>query len=266
MGPLNECQPEVVDDIQKLSAAIDDLSQKDTLYVDCEGDRLTRYGTLYTVQIYDGNPQRRVYLVDIDTLGRAAFDSISTKGNTLRSLLETKRVVFFDPRADIDALWNLFQVMPSNVLCLQLAEIAYRRRTEKSSAAWEPPFVSGLGKCIDLYCRGSLTRNEIAIKTKVSSELRAGRFQYSDFKLSNTKNSQDMRTYACVDVLCLPELERRIWQGKLCSGGERWVLENSRARCGRAKEHVAPEVFGSRSNTIPPRFTYTHHTGLVCKC
>ncbi|KAG9319337.1 hypothetical protein KVV02_004632 [Mortierella alpina] len=265
MTSISACQPEVIDDVLMLSAAVDELSQKDTLYVDCEGDKLSRYGALYTVQIYDGNPQRRVYLVDVDILGASAFDSVSTLGNTLRSLLETKRLVFFDPRGDIDALWNLFQVMPGNVLCLQLAEIAYRRRT-KTRAIWEPSYVNGLGKCIDQYCRGSLTRNEIAIKARVSSELKAGRFQYSDFKLSNSNDSQDMRIYACADVLCLPELEKTFWQGSLCSGGEQWVLENSRSRCARAKEYVARDVFGSKKNAIPPPFSYTHHTGLVCRC
>lgn len=263
---ISECQPEVIDDVLKLSTVVDDLAQKDTLYVDCEGENLSRYGALYTVQIYDGNPQRRVYLVDVDRLGKSAFDSISTKGNTFRSLLESKRLVMFDPRADIDALWNLFQVMPDNVLCLQLAEIAYRRRAEKNRADWEPSFVAGLAKCIDRYCAKSLTRNEIAIKARVSSELKAGKFQYGDFVLSNTKNSQDMRTYACVDVLCLPELEKRVWQSGLCAGGQRWVLENSRSRCVRAKEYVGQEVFGSRNNTIPPRFSYTHHKGLLCRC
>ncbi|KAF9283093.1 hypothetical protein BGZ68_005579 [Mortierella alpina] len=265
MAPITECQPEVIDDVLKLSAAVDDLSEKDTLYVDCEGDNLSRYGALYTVQIYDGNPQRRVYLVDVDILGPSAFDSVSTKGHTLRSLLQTKRILFFDPRADVDALWNMYQVMPDNVLCLQLAEIAYRRRT-KTRPSWEPSYVNGLGKCIDHYCRGSLTRNEIAVKIKVSSELKAGKFQYSDFKLSNTTNIQDMLTYACADVLCLPELERRFWQGELCSGGQKWVLENSRSRCARAKEYVGQDVFRSKNNAIPPRFSYTHHTGLVCKC
>jgi hypothetical protein len=266
MRSIGECQPEVIDDILKLSTVVDDLTQKDTLYVDCEGENLSRYGALYTVQIYDGNPQRRVYLVDVDILGKSAFDSISTMGNTLRSLLETKRLVFFDPRGDIDVLWNLFHVMPDNVLCLQLAEIAYRRRTEKNRANWEPPFVNGLAKCIDRYCKESLTRNEIALKTRISSELKAGNFQYSDFMLSNTKNSQDMRIYACVDVLCLPELEKRVWQGRLCSGGEKWVFENSRSRSVRAKEYVGQDVFGSRSNTIPPRFSYTHHKGPLCSC
>ncbi|KAK3831951.1 MAG: ribonuclease H-like domain-containing protein [Linnemannia gamsii] len=266
MNSIIECQPEVIDDVLKLSTVVDDLVQKDILYVDCEGDKLSRYGTLYTVQIYDGNPQRRVYLVDVDILGKSAFDSISAMGSTLRSLLETKRIVFFDPRGDIDALWNLFRVMPDNVLCLQLAEVAYRRRIEKNRANWEPHFVHGLARCIDRYCVESLTRNEIAIKASVSSELKAGNFQYSDFMLSNTKNNQDMRTYACVDVLCLPELEKRVWQGTLCSGGEKWVLENSRSRCARAKGYVGQEVFGSRNNAIPPRFSYTHHKGLLCKC
>ncbi|KAF9949511.1 hypothetical protein BGZ70_001755 [Mortierella alpina] len=261
---INECQPEVIDDVEKLSAAVDDLSQRDTLYVDCEGDRLSRYGALYTVQIYDGNPQRRVYLVDVDVLGESAFDSVSTLGNTLRALLETKRLMFFDPRADVDALWNLYQVMPGNVLCLQLAEVAHRRRT-KPYASWEPTYVNGLAKCIDLYCRGTLTRNESAIKTRVSLELKAGRFQYSDFKLSSPKSSQDIRTYACVDVLCLPELEKRVWQGTLCSGGERWVLENSSSRCARAKGYVGQEVFRSKNNAIPPAFSYKHHEGLLCR-
>ncbi|KAF9408763.1 hypothetical protein BGZ94_002193 [Podila epigama] len=230
MRVTRECQPEVIDNVQKLSAAVDDLSQKDTLFVDCEGDQLSRYGALYTIQIYDGNQQRRVYLVDVEALGQSAFDSVSEKGNTLKSLLETKRIVFFDPRGDVDALWNLFHVMPRNVLCLQLAEVAYRRRREKRREDWEPPYLNGLVKCIDRFCSNSLTRNEIAIKTRVSSALKAENFQHSDFILSKTKNNRDMQIYACVDVLCLPELEKRVWEDRLCSGGKRWVLEHSRAR------------------------------------
>ena len=104
---VGECQAEVVDDVQKLSAAVDDLAVKSTLYVDCEGEDLSRYGALYTVQIYDGGPERRVYIVDIDKLGMSAFSSVSANGTTLRALLEVKRVVMFDPRSDVDALWNL---------------------------------------------------------------------------------------------------------------------------------------------------------------
>lgn len=54
--------------------------------------------------------------------------------------------LFFDVRADADALWNLYGVKVANVYDLQLLEVAMKRSLGNTS-----PYVTGLGTVIEVY-------------------------------------------------------------------------------------------------------------------
>lgn len=263
-------QPIIVSTETGLKEAISKLNKADTLYMDCEGDNLSRHGKLYTIQLYDGNPERLVYIIDMRSLPEAlslqvesehdgaSAGEVSACSVTLKDLIEHKRVVMFDPRSDVDALYHHYNVMPRYMVCLQLVEIAYRRRVDKRNKIWEPPYVSGLTKAITQYCRSSVTPEEKRIKARISDQLKNGLFKYEDFILSSSSpTDQDTVIYSCVDVLCLPELESKLWP-QLCLGGQKWVLHHSMQRCHRAYEDITAEMIKSRSNTIPPRFDYNH--------
>jgi hypothetical protein len=58
-----------------------------TLYLDLEGNRLSRHGTISLITILI-HPQRVVRLIDVLVLGKPAFTTASNNGKTLKSILE----------------------------------------------------------------------------------------------------------------------------------------------------------------------------------
>lgn len=82
-----------------------------SLYVDLEGNNLSRAGTLSLVTSLV-EPQEKVYLVDVTTLGRDAFDDAGSAGRSLGDILESSKIikVFFDIRNDTDALFGLYGI------------------------------------------------------------------------------------------------------------------------------------------------------------
>jgi len=248
MAPLKEIEPIIVDSTDTCLSAIKALVPHQTLFVDCEGNNLSRYGELYTVQIYVKDGGRRVFLFNVFAFP-TAFDVTSERGESLRSLLTSRRLVMFDPRNDVDALWNMYQIMPQNVCCLQLAEAAIRK------ARFGPPrLLAGLGKCIDNYCSSSTTLKERQIKQRVSDSLKAKTFTFSDFKITKD-TTQEILIYSCIDAICLAELEQRTWS-LLNPVAKDWVIVESKKRCEMAKRFVPLSEMNSRDRCLPPRFTY----------
>jgi exonuclease 3'-5' domain-containing protein 1 len=84
------------------------------MYIDLEGVNLCREGSvsILTLLIDTGIPIRRVYLIDVHTLGARAFNTAGAERTTLRAILENKTIpkVFFDIRNDSDALFARFGV------------------------------------------------------------------------------------------------------------------------------------------------------------
>lgn len=97
------------------------------LYLDFEGIRLCRDGQLCLGQLtFPSSPT--IYLLDYVVLPNIMTVATPT-GTSLKSLFESSawQKVLFDPRSDVDALYHQFNVMPQNVLCLQLCDLALRR-------------------------------------------------------------------------------------------------------------------------------------------
>ena len=82
-----------------------------SLYVDLEGNNLSRFGTLSLVTILV-ELREKVYLIDLTTLRRDAFNDAGSDGRSLRNILESNEIVkvFFDVRNDSDALYSLYGV------------------------------------------------------------------------------------------------------------------------------------------------------------
>jgi len=107
---------ELVDTPEAVSRFLDILSTcrqpAPTLYVDLEGVRLSRHGTISLVQILV--PETGiVYLIDVLTLGAKAFStSSSSTHTTLKTIFESTSITkyFFDVRNDSDALFSLYGV------------------------------------------------------------------------------------------------------------------------------------------------------------
>jgi exonuclease 3'-5' domain-containing protein 1 len=136
---------QMISDATALKKFLDGLPQSGTtpnLYVDLEGNNLSRNGTLSIITILV-EPRHTVHLVNVDVLGKAAFTTTSTKGATLKQILESKSItkVFFDIRRDSDALYSLFGVRVAGIEDLQLMELGSRGSDKK--------FVRRLAKCIE---------------------------------------------------------------------------------------------------------------------
>jgi exonuclease 3'-5' domain-containing protein 1 len=92
--------------------------------VDLEGVNLSRDGLVCIVQIAVARRGAPIFLFDISALGDAAFEG----KESLRGLLEDAELekLFFDCRADLNALLFLHKVATCNVVDLQLADVAHR--------------------------------------------------------------------------------------------------------------------------------------------
>ena len=98
-----------IDSTDALVSFLDSLpdckGQPPSLYIDLEGNNLSRDGTLSLITVLV-KPQEMLYLVDVTQLKRDAFETESSAGLTLKCILESNDIckVFFDIRNDSDAL------------------------------------------------------------------------------------------------------------------------------------------------------------------
>lgn len=132
----------VVDRDSVLLEAISEIKQKiaernTLLAVDCEGDSLSRKGTLTVITVAT---EEKVYIFDVQKLGQVVFSG------GLGEILEdsSREKLMFDCRQDSDALWHQFQVKLKGVLDIQLLEIIYRRETLQNLQLVLPKFPLGI--------------------------------------------------------------------------------------------------------------------------
>ena len=129
------------------------LSCGEPVAVDYEGVNLCRSGVLCIVQIA---PKRgAVLLIDIETMGNAAFDE-----GHLRQLLESQSLMklCYDCRADADALYHLHGVTPANLFDLQ---VAYCTKRDVESVRGRDPYLKGLGTALQGLGLGSAQSREL---------------------------------------------------------------------------------------------------------
>ena len=92
-----------------------------TLFLDLEGVRLSRNGSISLIQLFDSS-REHTYLIDVHVLGATAF---STRGSgqlamSLKDILESATIpkVFFDVRNDSNTLFAYFGVALKNIIDL----------------------------------------------------------------------------------------------------------------------------------------------------
>lgn len=99
-----------------------------SLYIDLEGERLCRYGTICIMQVFDATT-RQTWLIDVYALRHAVFVTRGTSsGLTFKNILEDPWTpkVFFDVRNDSDALYAEYGIDLQGIEDLQLMEFAAR--------------------------------------------------------------------------------------------------------------------------------------------
>jgi exonuclease 3'-5' domain-containing protein 1 len=220
-------EAQMIDSLSALKTFLDDLpdctGSVPSLYIDLEGNNLSRNGTLSLITILV-EPRHTVHLVDITGLGNQAFQIAGSDHRTLRSILESEEIVkvFFDIRNDSDALFGLYDIRVSGIEDLQLMELASRNFSKRH--------VNGLAKCIE---RDSTL--PFAEKREWKSSKERGRKLFDPSLgggyavFDERPLSTEIQTYCVQDVIHMPTL-REIYRAKLCDAWWRKIEMETAAR------------------------------------
>lgn len=195
---------EIVDTAAAMSKVVDALKDLPTtppsLYIDLEGENLSRHGTISLLQIFV-MPTRSTYLIDAFTLRAVAFLTRGECGHHLKDILESSAIpkVIFDVRTDSDALYGHFQINLAGIQDLQLMELATRTFSRRC--------VNGLAKCLERDARMTLTEKLDWQKTKEKGRRLfapecGGSYQVFDVRPLPT----EIVAYCAQDVQILPRL------------------------------------------------------------
>lgn len=199
-------QPTLIDNVADLSLLLDRIAayggQSPALYIDLEGNNLSRDGTLSLVTIFV-DAEDKVYLIDVTVLKNAAFDTESPDGHTLKDILESEHIikVFFDIRNDSDALFALHGVRVDGIHDLQLMELASRDFSKRC--------INGLAKCIERdsglnYSDRTAWRLAKDVGRDLFAPERGGRYAVFDER----PMSSELMDYCVQDVIHMPLLYR----------------------------------------------------------
>ncbi|KAL3418093.1 hypothetical protein PVAG01_09808 [Phlyctema vagabunda] len=118
-----------VDRMSALEELLEELSQLQEgvleLQLDCEGIDLGKNGRVTDLEL-NFPTKNTTYLLDIVTLGQAAFDATSATGVSIRSILEDPRIPMgiFDCRNDSSGLFANHGIRMQNVVDLQILFLA----------------------------------------------------------------------------------------------------------------------------------------------
>lgn len=178
-----------------LKAFLSSISSSNTLYLDLEGNRLSRDGTisLITILLY---PEKAVHLLDVMTLKDLTFTVASNSGKTLKSIFEDPDIpkCIWDVRNDADALWALYHVGLAGVTDIQLLENATR--------VGDKTYVHGLDKCVQFDLKlGFMALNRwLRTKNDTRKLMSTGVFDTRPLDIQTIQ-------YCVNDVTHLPDLQ-----------------------------------------------------------
>lgn len=193
----------ILDTSAAIASMIDTLSglpsMPPSIYIDLEGVNLSRHGTVSILQIHVRTTSQ-TYLVDIKTLGGAAFFTQGTRTiSTLKSILESPFIpkVFFDVRRDSDALYSHYGIELQNIQDLQLMELATRTHGRN--------FINGLKKCIEKDMPMSSTERHDWLTTKEEGLKLFDPQKGGSYEVFNQRPlPEKIRIYCVQDVQYLP--------------------------------------------------------------
>ncbi|CAN9090525.1 unnamed protein product [Alternaria alternata] len=229
---MEDIETEIINTTERIGDLVDwlvfrhdRLQYSPTMYIDLEGVNLCREGSIsiLTLLIHTGNAIRRVYLIDVHTLGAQAFNTAGAKrptlkgttlkGTTLKDILQDERIpkVFFDVRNDSDALFAQFGVALQGVEDIQLMESATRKTTASRK------FLNGLTKCVEnTLPMGICGRGLVSWKLAKEKGERLFKAEYGgSYDVFNQRPiPEDISSYCVGDVQYLPELRYRFYTAR----------------------------------------------------
>jgi exonuclease 3'-5' domain-containing protein 1 len=91
-----EAEVELVDDADGIHECLEDLypggkPRSGSIAIDLEGVNLGRKGKLSIMQVY-ASKSKKIWIVDVTTLGKTAFDEKDEHSHNLRGMLEDKDI------------------------------------------------------------------------------------------------------------------------------------------------------------------------------
>ena len=143
------------------------LTTTSPLAVDIEGESLSATGPITILIVHVKLPgSRYTYLVDVQTLGNAAFDIKGNRNTNLRMILEEGKIqkCFFDCRTDAEALFYQYKVQVQGVIDVQVFWLA------SEYFYWEKSFLTGLASCVESIRTLDASWNLWREKAKVDKE------------------------------------------------------------------------------------------------
>ncbi|KAK7398591.1 hypothetical protein QQX98_012028 [Neonectria punicea] len=179
---------------RELGIYLSSLAVSGPLYIDLEGQSLSRNGTIDILTIF--SPLLNVvFLVDVATMGASAFTKENFMGVSLQSILEDphKPKYFWDVRNDADALWALYGVNLSGIVDVQLFENASR--------VGGRAFLSGLAKAIQSDAQLGIQTRERWLRIKKDTKVKMGGNVFAKRPLEDK-----IIQYCANDVIHLPRL------------------------------------------------------------
>jgi exonuclease 3'-5' domain-containing protein 1 len=226
---------EMIDAAPALQAFIAELPEfpngQPGLYVDLEGNDLSRNGTLSLITILV-EPRHTVHLIDVKTLETAAFTTSDVNGKTIQQILESDSLVkvFFDIRNDSDALFSLFGIRVAGIEDVQLMEVASRTSSKR--------LLNGLAKCIERDAPISFAdkREWRTVKDeghRLFDPARGGSFAVFDER----PLTPAMQKYCVQDVLHMPAL-RSAYKAKIGNAWWAKIQEETIARIALSQSPI----------------------------
>lgn len=194
-----------VDSKESVTSMLDMLptfhSDQPQLSIDLEGlDLGKKKGEIYLIQIYDSFCNR-LYIVDVCTLGAAAFFTpASDDKTTLRKILQSAWILklFCDVRSDSRALFQEFEIHLRGIKDVQNIELASRR--DPTGRQWR----KGLSRLIDRYADLSDEQFSEFVTYKNNGREICEDWGFVQFSVRPLR--KDLTVYAANDVLYLPRI------------------------------------------------------------
>ena len=222
--------------VGQVVAAMKELFPCKDLYVDMEGVNLGRNGLPCLLQIM--GDKTSVYVFDLLVLGGIP--------ECVRQLLESPewRKFTWDPRADSDSLYNCCgRVMLSNVLCLQLAEIAHDRYHGRTRN-----HVTGLAKAMSRFLPEDLSAVTVPIKQLGKAMFAPGG---NPAVFAQRPLGEYLINYCSLDVAVLPFFKKCLWDPL----PEKWQLWTAVKTHERVCLAFSEEGLSTgRAATVAPEF------------
>ena len=238
----------VVDSTTTLVSLLDNLiglaADPPSLYLDLEGVKLGRHGSISIISLYIP-PIKKIYLIDIHRLGKTAFSITNSSATSLKTILESPTIpkVIFDIRNDSDALFSHFQISVNGIKDLQLMELATRKGSKD--------FVVGLAKCVEKESPISAAAKADWQSTKESATRLYDPRKGGRYEIFNERPMKpEIIQYSAWDVALLPGLYS-VYNAKLCLPGEAfWQAHVREATKDRIKLSQSPGYDGQAKSNV----------------